>query len=111
MIPTILMLLCGIIKCYEQILALYYGSTISFRSSILLEAHKISTRRARLLIRKNANDLSHLQVVQYAFLCFTIFKGLVVNLFLDIRERGQSREFFLVISYKDAFRVVEVELN
>ncbi|WOG86628.1 hypothetical protein DCAR_0205845 [Daucus carota subsp. sativus] len=113
-IPALLMFFVGIVKCFERTAALYYGSANSFLNSMLTKSDKddrITRRESRLLIRKNGNDLTHLQVLQYAFVCFKAFKGLVVDLDLSINERNQSREFFLATSCKDAFWLVEVELN
>ena len=53
----------------------------------------------------------HKEVLQYAFVYFTAVKGLVVDRNLSIHARNQSPDFFLAISSKDAFRLVEVELN
>ncbi|XP_074356715.1 uncharacterized protein LOC141696478 [Apium graveolens] len=64
-----------------------------------------------VLIKMNGDALSHLQVLQYAFVYFTEFKGLVVDLVLRIDERNQSREFFLATSFEVSFRLVGVELN
>ncbi|KAK1382167.1 hypothetical protein POM88_019902 [Heracleum sosnowskyi] len=114
-IPTLLMLLCGIIKCTERTRALYYGSAKSFRNSVLpgpdMHANNIKKKESKVLIKMNGDALSHLQVLQYAFVYFTAFKGLVVDLILSIDERNQSREFFLATSFEVAFRLVEVELN
>ncbi|KAK1398660.1 hypothetical protein POM88_008523 [Heracleum sosnowskyi] len=115
-IPTLLMFLCGIIKCAERTYALYYASANSFRNSMLSKPHWetnfIPNKEIKSQIYKKDGDaLSHLQVLQYAFVYFTAFKGLVVDLILSIHERNQSREFFLAVSCEDAFRLVEVELN
>ncbi|WOG88125.1 hypothetical protein DCAR_0207359 [Daucus carota subsp. sativus] len=119
-IPAMLMFLCGLIKCSERICALYYASANSFRRSLLslpdLDAYdllkKDITARPRLQHLENMNSsLSHLEVLQYAFVYFNTFKRLVADLILGIHDRNLSRGFFLVTSYKDAFRIVEVELN
>ncbi|XP_017234193.1 uncharacterized protein LOC108208202 [Daucus carota subsp. sativus] len=112
MIPMLLMCLCGIIKCFERTAALYYGSANSFRNSMLSKSLDAKLKKeSKLPTIKIGDELSHLQVLQYAFVYFTAFKGLVVNLRLSIHERNQSREFFLATSCKDSFNLVEVELN
>ncbi|KAK1382161.1 hypothetical protein POM88_019896 [Heracleum sosnowskyi] len=108
MMPMLLMCFCGITKCIERTAALYYGSANSFRNSMLSESDK---KEPKLPIKKNGDAFSHLQFLQYAFVYFTAFKGLVVDLNLNIYERNQSREFFLATSCEDAFKLVEVELN
>ncbi|KAL8090823.1 uncharacterized protein LOC141696789 [Apium graveolens] len=113
-IPTLLMFYCGIVKCFERSAALYYGCANSFLNSMLSKSDQnasIMKKEARLLTRKTRGALSYLQVLQYAFVYFTAFKGLVVDLDLSIHERNQSREFFLTTSCKEAFWIVEVELN
>ncbi|KAK1382162.1 hypothetical protein POM88_019897 [Heracleum sosnowskyi] len=112
--PTLLILLCGIIKCVERTAALYYGSAKSFRNSMLSKSDlvaSITKKEPKLLIIENGNALSHLQALQYAFVYFTVFKKLAVDLILSVHERNQSRLFFLETSCEDAFRLVEIELN
>lgn len=137
-VPSLLMFLCGIIKYAERTYALYCASANTFRDSMLREpdpgpnyaklmGEYVAKRDAKLPTRiemlpepdrviKATNrmkqaPLEQLEVVQYAFRYFTNFKGLVVDLIFSFRERNQSRDFFLARNSKDAFRVVEVELN
>ncbi|KAA8515401.1 hypothetical protein F0562_018988 [Nyssa sinensis] len=136
-IPTLFMLFAGIIKYLERTRALYRGSTKSFRNSMLkkpdpgpnyakLMDEYYSMKEAQLptrieMIREpNQNTkstnvvkgvLSDLQVVKHAFEFFETFKGLIVDLIFSFRERKQSRDFFLEQTARNAFRVVEVELN
>ncbi|KAL8090822.1 uncharacterized protein LOC141696823 [Apium graveolens] len=113
--PTLLILLCGFIKCVERAAALYYGSAKSFRNSMLLKSDldaSITEKEPKLVLVKNGNAaLSHLQALQYAFVYFTVFKKLAVDLILSVHERNQSRLFFLETSCESAFRLVEIELN
>uniref|UniRef100_A0A5B7CBR3 DUF4220 domain-containing protein n=1 Tax=Davidia involucrata TaxID=16924 RepID=A0A5B7CBR3_DAVIN len=137
-IPTLPMFLAGIIKYSERTRALYLASLGSFRDSMLTEPDPgpnyaklmdeyFSKKEAKLPTRiemipepdrviKAANqapegDLSDLQVVLDAHRFFETFKGLIVDLIFSFRERNQCREFFLKRTAKDAFRIVEVELN
>lgn len=137
-VPSLLMFLCGIIKYAERTYALYCASANTFRDSLLtkpdpgpnyakLMGEYISKKDAKLptriemlpapervikaVNRMKANELAPLEVVQYAFRYFTNFKGLVVDIIFSFRDRNQSRDFFLARNSKDAFRVVEVELN
>ncbi|KAL1834265.1 hypothetical protein DCAR_0104438 [Daucus carota subsp. sativus] len=137
-IPTLLVFLSGIIKYAERTRSLYLASASSFRDSMLTEpdpgpnyaklmdeyhSKKIARLPTRIEMlaepdrvikaanRFNKDDLTDLQVVQYAYRYFETFKGLVVGLIFSFRERNQSRDFFLARSAEDAFRVVEVELN
>ncbi|KAK1368624.1 hypothetical protein POM88_034716 [Heracleum sosnowskyi] len=84
--------------------------TNSFRNPILLKFDlnaNITQEEAKLLIKKNGDALSHLQVLQHAFVYLAMVKG-PVDLILSIYE---SKHFFLATSCKDAFWLVEVELN
>ncbi|KAA8515413.1 hypothetical protein F0562_018976 [Nyssa sinensis] len=50
--------------------------------------------------------------MKYALEFFQTYKGLIVDLIIfSFRERKHSRDFFLERTARDAFRVVEVELN
>ncbi|KAK1382814.1 hypothetical protein POM88_020549 [Heracleum sosnowskyi] len=116
LVPSLLMFLCGIIKYAERACALYCASTKTFRDSILKEPDSISEKWDKYIPKEDAErrvrtDLKPLEVVQYGFLCFTNFKGLLVNLIFSYDLHTRSREFFLARSLDDAFRVVEVELN
>ncbi|KAA8519904.1 hypothetical protein F0562_014186 [Nyssa sinensis] len=137
-IPTIPIFLAGVIKYSERTRALYLASLGSFRDSMLTEPDPgpnyarlmdeyFSKKKAKLPSRivmiaepdrviKAANavkedDLTDLEVLQHAHRFFETFKGLVVDLIFSFRERNQSRDFFLKRTAKDAFRIVEVELN
>ncbi|XP_017233182.2 uncharacterized protein LOC108207232 [Daucus carota subsp. sativus] len=113
-VPVLLLFLYGIIKCTERTCALYYGSAKSFRNSMLSKSNSgfnIIPIIDKSLIEMNVKDFEHVEVLQNAFLLFTVFKGLVVDLSVSILERNQSRDLFLAKSSADAFRLVEVELN
>ncbi|CAK9167209.1 unnamed protein product [Ilex paraguariensis] len=137
-IPTTLMLFAGVIKYAERTRSLYLASMDSFRDSMNTEPNPgpnyaklmdeySSKKEARLPTRiemlpepdretKAVNKvkegpLTDLEMVHHAYRFFETFKGLIVDLIFSFRERNQSREFFLERSAKDAFKVVEVELN
>ncbi|XP_023733527.1 uncharacterized protein LOC111881365 [Lactuca sativa] len=137
-IPTMLMFLTGIIKYAERTRSLYLASADRFKSSMLTEADPgpnyaklmgdyFYKKKANLPTRiqmvpepdraaKSANkakkgNLTELEKVQYAYQFFETFKGLVVDMIFSRKERNQSRDFFLNRTAKDAFKVVEIELN
>ncbi|GKB27439.1 calcium uniporter protein [Tanacetum coccineum] len=137
-IPTMLMFMTGIMKYSERTRSLYLASADRFKDSMLTQADPgpnyakimdeyISKKEANLPTRiqmvpepdraaKSANkakkgNLTELEVVQYGYQFFKTFKGLVVDMIFSRRERNQSRDFFLNRTAKDAFKVVEVELN
>ncbi|KAI3697619.1 hypothetical protein L6452_30714 [Arctium lappa] len=137
-IPTMLMFMTGIIKYAERTRSLYLASADRFKDSMLTNADAgpnyaklmgeyFSKKAAKLPTRiemipepdravKSANkakkgNLTELEIVQYAYAFFENFKGLVVDMIFSRRERNQSRDFFLNRTARDAFKVVEVELN
>ncbi|EOA14942.1 hypothetical protein CARUB_v10028286mg [Capsella rubella] len=57
-------------------------------------------------------ELTHLEIVQYAYKFFNTFKGLVVNLIFSFRERDESLEIFENLAdSEEALRIIEVELG
>ncbi|CAK9176777.1 unnamed protein product [Ilex paraguariensis] len=136
-IPTTLMFFAGVIKYSERTRALYLASMGRFRDSMnrkpdpgpnyaKLMYEYSSMKEARLptkiemlpephrvtkAVNKVEGSLTDLDVVHHAYRFFETFKGLVVDLIFSFRERNLSRDFFLERSAKDAFKVVEVELN
>ncbi|XP_017233463.1 uncharacterized protein LOC108207535 [Daucus carota subsp. sativus] len=134
LVPSLLMFLCGFIKYGERTYALYCASANTFRDSIVNEPDfELLTRKrdydlkqfravrtetlqkpdrvVEAVNRLKATDLNtlELEVVQYAFHYFSVYKGLAVGLMFSTIQRDQSRELFS--SCHHAFRIVEVELN
>ncbi|GFZ03144.1 transmembrane protein, putative [Actinidia rufa] len=136
-LPTVLMFVAGLIKYTERTRALYLASSRRFRESLLTEPDPgpnyaklmdeyTSKKEASLPTkiemipepRRNrsgdggkSDELSDLEVVQCAYRYFDTFKGLIADLIFSFRERNQTRDFFLKRTARDAFKVVEVELN
>ncbi|KAL6966519.1 hypothetical protein U1Q18_032298 [Sarracenia purpurea var. burkii] len=137
-LPTVLIFIAGLIKYTERTRALYLASSRRFRNSLLtnpdpgpnyanlmveytymLEA-KLPAKIEMIPKPSRVNDtsneanwdkLSDFKVVQRAYRFFETFKGLIADLVFSFRERNLSQEFFLKRSARDAFLVVEVELN
>ncbi|PWA86450.1 hypothetical protein CTI12_AA095370 [Artemisia annua] len=134
-IPTMLMFVTGIMKYSERTRSLYLASADRFKDSMLREADPgpdyakflgayTSLKEANLPTRllmipepdRSANKakkgkLTEFEVVHYGYHFFNKFKGLVVDMIFNRKEGNQSRDFFLNRTAKDAFKVVEVELN
>ncbi|CAL5409710.1 unnamed protein product [Camellia sinensis] len=135
-LPTLLVFVAGFIKYTERIRSLYLASWRNFQDSLLTEPDPgpdyatlmdtyISKKEAKLPSRivmipepervpKKTNEyedeptpLNDLEVVRYAYHFFQTFNGLV----FCFDERAQSRTFFLNRTARDAFKVVELELN
>ncbi|VYS48150.1 unnamed protein product [Arabidopsis thaliana] len=141
LVPTSFMLVAGIIKYVERIKALHGASLETFKNSMLGEpdpgpdyakfTREISTRRRcgeptqilrieeaereqrpKGLVRPN-RELTHLEVVQYAYKYFNIFKGFVVDLIFSSQSEqwNNGKDFFLAAKPEEALRVLEVELS
>ncbi|OAO93396.1 hypothetical protein AXX17_AT5G43800 [Arabidopsis thaliana] len=64
------------------------------------------------LASKNREELTHLEIAQYAYKFFNTFKGLVVNLIFSFRERDESLEIFENLADpEEALRIIEIELG
>ncbi|XP_052183676.1 uncharacterized protein LOC127795811 [Diospyros lotus] len=137
-LPTLLMFVAGLIKYSERTRSLYLASSRRFRESLLTEPDP-GPNYAKLMdeyfSKKSANlptyikftgepvskpktadqpdtkALEDIDVIKNAHRFFETFKGLIADLIFSFRERNQSREFFLNRNPKNAFKVVEVELN
>lgn len=55
--------------------------------------------------------MTHLQVVQYAYKYFNIYKGLVVDFIYGSQQWIESKQFFQSLEADDALRILEVELS
>ncbi|XAR53704.1 hypothetical protein NMG60_11022357 [Bertholletia excelsa] len=135
-IPTIIMFIAGLIKYTERTRALYLASSRRFRDSLLGEPDPgpnyaklmdeySSKKEARLPTRiemlqepdrkekkeTEEQELKDLEIVREAFDLFQTFRGLIADLIFSFRERTETRDKFLRRTARDAFKVVEVELN
>ncbi|KAH7855283.1 hypothetical protein Vadar_023238 [Vaccinium darrowii] len=136
-IPTVLMLLAGLIKYTERTRALYLASSRKFEDSLLEDPDPgpnyakfmdeyFSKKNAKLPTsiqmipepsksNKTTNEaeqgLSDLEVVQTAHKYYLIFRGLIADLIFSSAQRNESRDYFLKQTARNAFQIVEVELN
>ncbi|KAL6967900.1 hypothetical protein U1Q18_033709 [Sarracenia purpurea var. burkii] len=122
-LPTVLIFIAGFIKYTERTRALYLASSRPFRNSLLLsdpsphseqDMIKLLRTEARSSSISAHNEVelpSDLRVVQCAYGFFEIFKGLIADLIFSFHDQSLSRKYFLTRSARDAFLVVEVELN
>ncbi|KAH9718413.1 DUF4220 domain-containing protein [Citrus sinensis] len=99
-VPTILVFIAGIIKCFERTLAMYLASGEKFRESTIIELAKD--------VKVNQGG----DYLQVACEYFQIFRGIVVDLFSNFTDfpfEGPSS--FGIFGPEDALRIIEVELN
>ncbi|KFK31554.1 hypothetical protein AALP_AA6G127000 [Arabis alpina] len=136
--PTLIMLAGGVIKYVERTAALFSGSLDKFKDSMLSKADP-GANYAKLMEEYTAKKemnmptevivveedpekgregntpvkrrLTALQVVQYAYKYFNIFKGLIVDLIFTNKQRDESRKFFDSLTPEEALRIIEVELG
>ncbi|KAL7249482.1 hypothetical protein ACSBR1_011641 [Camellia fascicularis] len=136
-IPTLLMLVAGTIKCAERTCALYLACLGNFKASMLpkpeagidyprlmkeYSLNKEAHIPVKIVIKKEVEKrswnmhemglhINEIEMVNAAYRFFKIFKGLIVGLASSLEDRQQSRAFILGTFPKDAFRVMELELN
>ncbi|XP_047314384.1 uncharacterized protein LOC124918225 [Impatiens glandulifera] len=135
--PTLLMFLAGFIKYSERTQSLYLASVRRFRESLLTEPdpgpnyaklmdeyhskmqanlptkiEMIPEPRKEIHVKVEKDQpLDDLQIVRKANELFMTFKGLIADLIFSFRERNQSQTYFLNRTAREAFTIVEVELN
>ncbi|KAJ4901567.1 hypothetical protein Rs2_15518 [Raphanus sativus] len=137
--PTVIMLFGGVIKYVERTSALFSASLDKFKDSMLedpdpganyaklmeeyankrdmnmpteviVEEDPEKGREGNTPVRPD-DGLTDLQVVQYAFKYFNIFKGLIVDLIFTNKQRDESRKFFDSLKPEEALSIIEVELS
>ncbi|KAL9462097.1 hypothetical protein AB3S75_000151 [Citrus x aurantiifolia] len=99
-VPTILMFIAGIIKCFQRTLAMYLASGEKFQYSTIIELE--------IGVKVNQGG----DYLQVACEYFQIFRGIVVDLFSNFTDfpfEGSSS--FGIFGPEDALRIIEVELN
>ncbi|CAA7024553.1 unnamed protein product [Microthlaspi erraticum] len=121
LVPTSLMLVAGVIKYVERIKALRVR-ILKLQASMLREPdpgpdyarieESEKGKKPEVFVRPNTR-LTDLEVVQYAYKYFNIFKGLVVDLIFSSQsdQWNSSKEFLLLSKPEEALRVLEVELS
>ncbi|XP_023642030.1 uncharacterized protein LOC111831574 isoform X2 [Capsella rubella] len=136
--PILLVFSAGVIKYVERTLALYLASLDKFKDSMikrpdpgpnyakLMEeyaAKKDMKVPAQIIMIEEAEKdpkadvdvrpeiLTPLNILQYAYKNFNIFKGLVVDLIYTFQELAESKRFFSSLRADEALRILEVELN
>nr|XP_043611513.1 uncharacterized protein LOC122583149 [Erigeron canadensis] len=121
-VPTVLMIMNGTIKYSERTVAFYLASKKKFKSSMLanvdpgmnyvgLMEDNHSIEEVQLNNTITERYLTNTEVLHYANEYFKMFKGLVVDLVFTRTTTNASQKFFQSLTGKDAFKVVEVELN
>ncbi|KAJ0247342.1 hypothetical protein HA466_0167680 [Hirschfeldia incana] len=135
--PTVIMLFGGVIKYVERTSALFSASLDKFKESAseypypglnyakLMEEYAFKrdmNMPAEVLVKEDPeegredntpvrpqNDLTNLQVVQYAFMNFYYNKGLIVDF---IKHRNDEiRKLFDSLTPEEALSIIEVELS
>ncbi|CAF2142258.1 unnamed protein product [Brassica napus] len=136
--PIVLVSATGVIKYVERTLALYLASLDKFKDSMiqrpdpgpnyakLMEeyaAKKVMKMPTQIIkieepekdpkagAKVKPDDLTELNILQYAYKYFNIFKGLVVDLIFTFQQRAESKRFFSELKPDEALRILEVELN
>ncbi|ESQ39673.1 hypothetical protein EUTSA_v10000764mg [Eutrema salsugineum] len=136
--PTVLVFATGVIKYVERTLALYLASLDKFKDSMIqrpdpgpnyaklmeeFAAKKVMRMPTQIIkmeepekdpradAKVKPDELTELNILQYAYKYFNIFKGLVVDLIFTFQQRAESQRFFSSLEADEALRILEVELN
>ncbi|XP_028063325.1 uncharacterized protein LOC114266597 [Camellia sinensis] len=128
-IPTIFMFFAGTIKYAERTRALYLACFGNLKHS-MLPTYALLIKEVKLMLDNipfgiangkeletwdeeslTPNPLTDIDVVKNGYMFFQIIKRLIVFLTFTFPERHKSRKIFLEMTCKDAFRVMEMELN
>ncbi|KAL3719153.1 hypothetical protein ACJRO7_004153 [Eucalyptus globulus] len=122
-VPTFFVFIGGTIKYIERTCALYLARFSKLRGSLLpsLDANQDSDALIEMISEHNIKsrnvgeqhetDLGDREVIKAAYFYFATFKGLLVELPFDLSQMNRSWQFFRSRIAKDAFRVIEGELN
>ena len=138
-IPTALILVAGIIKYAERTRALYLACLGNFKESMLpppdagpnyaqLMEEYSSKHRSNVPVTiiiapekradpsatsvpKKASSDDPISEMEDGYKFYKIFRGLIVDHMFSFQERNDSRKFFSELHSKQAFSVMEVELN
>ncbi|OWM77592.1 hypothetical protein CDL15_Pgr016990 [Punica granatum] len=118
------MVIAGIIKYLERTRTLYLASLDKFKESTIRERDSSkhielvvaypSTRGQRSLIQVDGIEeeaLGEKELLWNSYYFFELLKGLIVDLYLTMGERQDSRGFFPSRTPEDALRVILTELN
>ncbi|VVB00260.1 unnamed protein product [Arabis nemorensis] len=138
--PITLLFVTGVLKYIERTRALYTASLDKFKDKMLdppdsgpnyaklmeeydsrlksnlpmkivLTGEPDKHERPPTLVRPDRDHLTDLEIIQYGFRFFNIFKGLVVDLIFSFHERDESRDFFNKLEPEEALRIIESELS
>ncbi|KAG2244392.1 hypothetical protein Bca52824_093765 [Brassica carinata] len=131
----LLLFISGTCKYLERTIALYLGSSDKFRESILLETstsgfdHQTKNQDVDLMLASDVymtesrgqlkplklisydRPLTHLEILQHAFLFFKNFKSLMVNNIFSMSLRDETKAFFSSRQDEEALRIIESELS
>ncbi|KAL0873816.1 hypothetical protein Bca101_023521 [Brassica carinata] len=131
----LLLFISGTCKYLERTIALYLGSSDKFRESILLETstsgfdQQTKNQDVDLMLASDVymtesrgqlkplklisydRPLTHLEILQHAFLFFKNFKSLMVNNIFSMSLRDETKAFFSSRQDEEALRIIESELS
>ncbi|ESR41324.1 DUF4220 domain-containing protein [Citrus sinensis] len=102
-VPTILVFIAGIIKCFERTRAMYLASWEKFRESTIIEL-------AKDVKVNQVDDLARLvsRSIHYTCEYFQIFRGIVVDLFSNFTYFPFEEPFsFGIFGPEDGLRIIK----
>ncbi|KAH0899084.1 hypothetical protein HID58_048652 [Brassica napus] len=109
--PILLVSATGVIKYVERTLALYLATKKLMKMPTQIIKIEEPEKDPKAGAKVKPYDLTELNILQYAYKYFNIFKGLVVDLIFTFQQRAESKRFFSELKPDEALRILEVELN
>ncbi|XP_019173646.1 PREDICTED: uncharacterized protein LOC109169246 [Ipomoea nil] len=107
LLPMAIVFLVGIVKCVERIISLQLASFNFVRKSIRRQDSKKPPPPPPA-----AGVLDKYEIVRWGYEFYQTFKGFIIDhTFIHEKECGTEKEWFRSISVKNAFEVMEMELN
>ncbi|XP_019173714.1 PREDICTED: uncharacterized protein LOC109169291 isoform X4 [Ipomoea nil] len=110
LLPTAIVFLVGIAKCVERIFSLHLASSNFVRKSIRLQDSP-PPPAAAAAADDNINSLDEYEIIRRGYEFYQTFKGFIIDHTFIHDECGTMKEWFSKLSEKDAFKVMEAELN
>lgn len=106
---AVIVCIVGIKRCHDWVMSLKFSSKVGGERQ--LPKKLWLTEMASLETERCEGELTTLQVLKHAYTFFTHYKGLIVDYSFSFQNCSESRQIFLKLTPRAAFRVVERELN
>nr|GME04179.1 uncharacterized protein LOC109169236 [Ipomoea batatas] len=114
LIPTGIIFFAGIIKYAERTRSLYMASLSHMKKSMLESSSDIPCEDTLSTFQRSEEAVDReLEIIQMGYTYFQFFKGFIMDHgFSHIQEKLKAvKDFFMTLDHKEAYKVLEIELN